>query len=88
LLPDNIPDIAKLNKPDDFYVCPFCISSWICHGPHIDQKDFDKFDYRIKLIQSDISAYAKEIVLKEGENINLKQLADLIEKKIQQRNII
>jgi hypothetical protein len=88
VLPDNIPDIAKLNKPDDFYVCPFCISSWICHGPHIDQKDFDKFDYRIKLIQSDISAYAKEIVLKEGENINLKQLADLIEKKIQQRNII
>jgi acetone carboxylase gamma subunit len=72
----------------DYYLCPFCVSSWVCHGPHIEQKDLDRFYYRIRILQDDLAEFAKEIVLEHGDKIEIKALANLVEQKIQDRDTI
>lgn len=70
---------------DSYYLCPFCVSSWVCHGPHINQSDLDKFYYRMKILQDDLAEYAKEIALEHGAD---DKLAFLIEDKVRTRYAI
>lgn len=72
----------------DYYLCPFCFSSSLCDGPHIEQKDFAKFRYWIKLLQADIAELAKEVILEQGENMDYKALATYVEQKLLDRDNI
>jgi hypothetical protein len=73
---------------DNYYLCPFCVSSWVCHGPHIEEKDIDKFYYRMKILQDDLAEFAKEIVLEQGGNKSTEELASFIEDKVRNRDAI
>lgn len=73
----------------NYYLCPFCLSSWVCDGPHIEEKDFEKFRYWVKnLIQADIAELAKEVILEQGENMDHKTLATYVEQKLLNRDNI
>lgn len=67
------------------YMCPFCVSSQVCHGPHIEEKDLNKFIYRFILLQEDLAEYAKELVLEHGDNMDKETLADMLEEKLLKR---
>ena len=71
-----------------YYLCPFCVSSWVCDGPHIEEKDVGNYYKKISLIKEDFGEYAKELILKNGESLNLDQLATLVEVAIKNRNTI
>jgi hypothetical protein len=73
---------------DDYYLCPFCVSSWVCHGPHIQKEDLPHFYYRIKILQEDLAEFAKEIALEHGDKINNAALARMLEEKIKGRQAI
>jgi hypothetical protein len=73
---------------DDYYLCPFCVSSWVCHGPHIDKKDLDKFYYRMRILQDDLAEFAKEVALEHGSNRSVEELAFLIQEKVRARDAI
>jgi hypothetical protein len=62
---------------DGTYLCPFCLSSSVCEGPHITEEEeqnlkelvhYAKIDH-IELALEEISKYEKE------KNINLHELA-------------
>jgi hypothetical protein len=48
----------KLN--DGKYLCPFCVSSWDCDGPHIEEKDLNNFYERLGYIREDLTLLALE----------------------------
>jgi hypothetical protein len=48
----------KLN--DGKYLCPFCVSSWDCDGPHIKEEDLDSFYERVAYIREDLTLLALE----------------------------
>lgn len=73
---------------DGTYLCPFCLSSSICEGPHIKEEDennlrelvyYAKIDH-IDLALEEISKYEKE------KNINLYELANNIKNTILKRD--
>lgn len=71
---------------DEDYFCPFCITNWICDGPHIaSKKEFENYmeyvtynkeDYALTVIE-EIKKYSLE------KNINLEELSDRIKKRIE-----
>lgn len=48
----------KLN--DGKYLCPFCVSSWDCDGPHIAEEDLPSFFERFGYIREDLALVAVE----------------------------
>lgn len=73
---------------DGTYLCPFCLTSAICEGPHIKQEDeqnlrefvyYAKIDH-IELALEEISKYEKE------KNITLHELANNIKNTILKRD--
>jgi hypothetical protein len=72
------------------YLCPFCYSSWNCEGPHIEQKDLESFYKRISYISDDLSQLAKETVdeYAKQNNIDLKELGEILYQKIKNREVI
>jgi hypothetical protein len=48
----------KLN--DGKYLCPFCVSSWDCDGPHIKEEDLDNFYERVAYVREDLTLLALE----------------------------
>jgi hypothetical protein len=73
---------------DGTYLCPFCLSSSICEGPHIKEEDennlrelvyYAKIDH-IELALEQISKYEKE------KNINLHELATNIKNILWKRD--
>jgi hypothetical protein len=44
------------------YLCPFCVSTWHCDGPHIEKKDFENFAKKLEYIREDLALLAKEMV--------------------------
>ena len=73
---------------DGTYLCPFCLSSTICEGPHIKEEEeknlkelahYAKIDH-IELALEQISKYEKE------KNINLHELALNIKNTIWKRD--
>jgi hypothetical protein len=47
---------------DGKYLCPFCISSWDCDGPHIEEKDLQNFYERLHFIKEDLALLATETI--------------------------
>jgi hypothetical protein len=73
---------------DGTYLCPFCLSSTICEGPHIKEEEeqnlkefvyYAKIDH-IELALEQISKYEKE------KNINLQELANNIKNVLWKRD--
>ncbi len=71
-----------------YYLCPFCVSSWVCDGPHIEEKDVNKYHKKLSLIKEDLGEYAKELILKNGESMDLDQLATLVDDSLRNRDTI
>lgn len=71
----------------EYYLCPFCLTSWLCDGPHIEQKDLPSFYRRMEVLQEDLGEFAAELVLSNPE-MDSKELAQLLELKIKSRKTI
>jgi hypothetical protein len=57
---------------DGKYLCPFCVSSWDCDGPHIEEKDLDSFYERLGYIREDLTLLALEEIDKYEASQNLE----------------
>jgi hypothetical protein len=75
---------------DQDYECPFCITSWICDGPHISsKKDMDNYleytkytrEYYLLVTLDEIKRYSRET------GLDLSALSDRIKKIIEGRQI-
>ncbi len=69
----------------DYYLCPFCVSSWVCHGPHIQPEDLPKYLKKLSYMRQDLAELSKEIVLKYGDKLSTEELAKLVEEKLLNR---
>lgn len=58
------------------YLCPFCVSSWDCDGPHIEEKDLESFYERISYMREDLALLAQETVAEHSKIFGL-ELFDL-----------
>jgi hypothetical protein len=74
-----------MKSTPDYYLCPFCVSSWVCHGPHIEEKDMEKFLFKVQILKEDLAEYSKELVLKHGSSMTIEELASLIQAKLLSR---
>lgn len=72
---------------EKYYICPFCLSSWICEGPHIEEKYLARFYKRVEVEQEDLAEFAKELVLEHGDKLDLTALGNLLEQKLKNRPI-
>jgi hypothetical protein len=72
---------------DGKYICPFCVSSWDCDGPHIEENDLDSFYERLAYIREDITLVAIEEIEKyeASENLDLSVLKRSIFDKLTKR---
>jgi hypothetical protein len=61
---------------DGKYICPFCVSSWDCDGPHIEEKDLDSFYERLAYIREDLTLLALEEIDKYEASAK-RDLSDL-----------
>jgi hypothetical protein len=46
----------------DKYLCPFCVSTWDCDGPHIEEKYSENFNERMYYMREDLALLAKEMI--------------------------
>lgn len=71
-------------------MCPFCYSSWVCEGPHIEEKDLESFYKRVRYISEDLAELAKEIVAEysNNNNIDLSELGNILEQSLKDREVI
>jgi hypothetical protein len=70
--------------------CPFCITSWICDGPHISsQKDWENYleytkytrEYYLLVTLDEIKKYGK------SNGLDLSVLSDTIKSLIEEKQI-
>jgi hypothetical protein len=70
--------------------CPFCITSWICDGPHISsEKDWNNYleytkytrEYYLLVTLDEIKKYA------QNNGLNLSVLSDTIKNIIEEKQI-
>jgi hypothetical protein len=69
------------------WVCPFCLTSWLCDGPHIEPKDINSFSEYLYYAKED-HAYTciDEIAKYEMEKgLDLGDLKEVIFKKVMER---
>jgi len=62
---------------DGTYLCPFCVSSWDCDGPHIEEKDLESFYLRLHHIREDLAELAKEEILSNPQ-LSRQELSDVV----------
>jgi hypothetical protein len=76
----------KLNN--DKRLCPFCLTSWYCEGPHIEQKDEQNFlDYLLNIKEDYIESALQVLRQYSSEkNLDLNELTNLIIDKLKKRN--
>jgi len=76
----------KLNNGK--YLCPFCLSSTRCEGPHIEEIDEKNFlEYILKIKEDYIETTLQ--CLREfsvNKNIDLSELTNSVVEKLQKRN--
>jgi hypothetical protein len=70
---------------DGTYLCPFCVSSWDCDGPHIEEEDLDSFYLRLYHIRQDLAELAREEIL-NNQTLPTVELAQAIYKSISERS--
>lgn len=80
VMPSEYYEKSSLNlvNNNERYLCPFCVSSWTCHGPHVESKDLEEYTKKIKFIQEDLSECAKEEILKGSKNLTAVELAEAV----------
>lgn len=79
---------GDVNGTPSYYLCPFCVSSWVCSGPHIEEKDIASFYKKLDIIKEDLGEHAKELILKNITEKNPEDLAALVEESIKNRSTI
>jgi hypothetical protein len=77
-----------MNTDANYYMCPFCVSSWVCHGPHIEEKDLPEYIKKLTYMQQDLAEFSKEVILKHGEALSIGELAILVEEKLLARHSV
>ena len=70
------------------WVCPFCVTSWICDGPHIEAKDIQSFaEYMYYAKEDHAYTCIDEIEKYEREKgLNLNDLKEIIINKVMERD--
>lgn len=71
------------------YMCPFCVSSWVCDGPHIEEKHVANLIERIWYIKEDVALLASETINQYGDQHgqDMQALAKSVYNKIMNRSI-
>jgi len=73
---------------DGTYLCPFCLSSFLCEGPHIKQEEENsirEFMYYAKI--DHIEVVLEEILKYQSENmVDLSSLANSIKSRLLKRD--
>lgn len=74
---------------DGKYLCPFCVSSWDCDGPHIKEEDLNNFYERIGYISKDLALLAVEEIEKfeASTDLELSVLKQAVYNKLIKRSI-
>lgn len=77
----------KLN--DGKYLCPFCVSSWDCDGPHVAEEDLASFTERLEYIREDLSLVALEEIEKyeSSTEIDLSVLKQAVYNRVIKRSL-
>lgn len=57
---------------DGSYICPFCVSSWDCDGPHIPENDLPSFYERLGYMREDLALVAVEEIEKFEASTDLE----------------
>lgn len=73
---------------DGTYLCPFCLSSNICEGPHMkESEEFNFFEYmhyaKIDHLETVIEEIKKYQI---KNNIDLSELSSIIQKRLAERD--
>jgi hypothetical protein len=71
------------------YLCPFCVSTWDCDGPHIEEQHLGSFSERIYYMREDLALLAKEMIheFSEAHGHDLKELETSVYEKLINRPI-
>lgn len=74
---------------DGKYLCPFCVSSWDCDGPHIEEEDLNNFYERIGYISKDLALLAVEEIkrFEASTDLELSDLKQAVYNKLIKRSI-
>lgn len=74
---------------DGKYICPFCVSSWDCDGPHIAEEDLPSFEERLAYIREDLSLLALEEIEKyeSSTKTNLSVLKQAVYTRLIKRSL-
>jgi hypothetical protein len=77
-----------MQEKSDKYLCPFCVSSWDCDGPHIKEEDMNSFNERIHFMREDAALLSKELIedFAKANNLNLSELSELIYSRLINRS--
>jgi len=69
-----------MQEKSDKYLCPFCVSSWDCDGPHIEEEDINSFNERVHYMREDMALLSKELIQEfaKDNNLNLDSLSETI----------
>jgi len=69
-----------MQEKSDKYLCPFCVSSWDCDGPHIKEEDINSFNERVHYMREDMALLSKELIQEfaKDNNLNLDSLSETI----------
>jgi hypothetical protein len=69
-----------MQEKSDKYLCPFCVSSWDCDGPHIEEGDINSFNERVHYMREDMALLSKELIQEfaKANNLNLNALSETI----------
>ena len=70
------------------YLCPFCLSSFLCEGPHIKEEDDKNFNEFIEYTKIDhVELVLEEILKYQRDNmIDLTELSNSIEIRLMERD--
>jgi len=69
-----------MQEKSEKYLCPFCVSTWDCDGPHIREEDINSFNERINYMREDMALLSKELIqdFAKANNLNLNNLSETI----------
>jgi hypothetical protein len=69
-----------MQEKSDKYLCPFCVSTWDCDGPHIKEEDINSFNERVYYMREDMALLSKELIQEfaKANNLNLESLSETI----------
>lgn len=69
-------------------MCPFCVSTWDCDGPHIEEKDLKNYFERIWYIKEDLALICVETIQNHAnDGLSQYDLQKMLYEKIMSRSI-